>query len=230
MADSPGDDSLFGDGSLPGNDTLQGNNSLPGNDHPQGDDSLPCYGTTQDSEAPPSIPHHPVATFADYAALEASVRAHCEAHGYEIAVISSKKQGGEKCISCAKGVKRKLKTESKIKKRSKITGCPFTIHWSLVGDGTKSWRLAYPRGVAKGHNHGPTEASKLANLRRNSRKDTTLSEFIAVLLAAEISVKQIKVATKLQFANLAIPLTETNIRNEIYKQRRAGRTLLNPSQ
>ena len=204
--------------------------SVSGNDTPQGDDSLPGdgIGIIHDSEAT-SIPHHPVATFADYAALEASFRAHCEAHGYEIAVISSKKGGSEKWISCAKGVKRKLKTESKIKKRSKITGCPFTMHWSAVGDGTTFWRLAYPRGVPKQHNHEPTEASKLANLRRYLRKDTTLSEFIAVLLAAEISPKQIKAAAKLQFANLAIPLTPTDIRNEIYKQRRnkpAGSTLL----
>jgi len=88
LSDSPGDDSLFSDG-LPGNDTLLGDKSLPGSDTPQGDDSLPCNGTAHDSEAPP-IPHHTVATFADYAAPEASVRAHCEAHGYEIAVIRAK--------------------------------------------------------------------------------------------------------------------------------------------
>lgn len=212
-------DSFFGDHSVPRNDTHQG--------------SLPGDGTTHDFEAPPdSIPHHSVATFADCAALEASVRAHCEAHGYEIAVIPSKKGGSEKWISCAKGVKRKLKTDSRIKKRSKITGCPFTMHWSAVGDGTTSWRLAYPRGVPRQHNHEPTEASKLANLRRHSRKDTTLSEFIAVLLAADISPKQIKAAAKLQFANLAMPLTPTDIRNEIYKQRRTkptASTLLAPT-
>jgi len=59
------------------------------------------------------------------------------------------------------------------------------MHWSLVGDGTTSRRLAHQRGVAKNRNHGPTEASELANPRRNSRKDTMLSEFIAVLLVAE---------------------------------------------
>lgn len=116
-------DSLLVECSIPFDDSFFGDHSVPGNDTPQGDDSLPGDGTTHDSEAP-TIPHHPVATFADCAALEVSVRAHCEAHGYEIAVISSKKGGSEKWISCAKGVKRKLKTDAKIKKRSKITAAP----------------------------------------------------------------------------------------------------------
>jgi hypothetical protein len=203
--------------SAPGLDSLPGHDSLPANDSDVGDFRA-LSGMLNDS---PSIPHHPVKTFTDYAALEASVRAHCQTHGYEIAIVSAKKQGHEKWISCAKGVKRKLKTESKIKKGSKITGCPFTMRWSLVEDSTTAWHLTYPRGIAKDHNHGPTDTSKLANLRRSARKDTTLSEYVAVLRTAGIPAKQIKAAAKLQFAHVAIPLTSTDFRNEIDKQRRA---------
>jgi hypothetical protein len=58
------------------------------------------------------IPHHLPQTFSNYAALEASVRAHQEAHGYEIArSTSSKNKYGEynvRWICCAKGTRRQL--------------------------------------------------------------------------------------------------------------------------
>jgi len=233
--------SLLVDYSLPDNWNLPGHNSIPGHNSLPGQDGLPgidsdvenirALSGILETEAS-SIPHHPVKTFPDYAALEASVRAHCEAYGYEIAVVSTKKQGNEKWISCAKGVKRKLKNDAKIKKGSKITGCPFTMRWSLVEGSTTSWHLTYPRGMPKNHNHEPTDASKVANLRRSARKDTSLSEYVAVLRSAGCTAKQIKAAAKQQFANLAIPLTPTDIRNEIYKQRRAelaSNALLDPT-
>jgi hypothetical protein len=192
--------SLLVDYSLPDYYSRLGNNRFPGDDNDVEEEA------PHDSEAPPRIPHHPIKTFADYATLEAFVRAHCEAHGYVIAITSTKKQGREKWICCAKGVKRKLKEESKIKK-------------------------SYPRGIARDHNHDPADASKVANLRRNARKNTALSEYVAVLRTACIPAKQIKAAAKLQFVNLAIPLTSTDICNEIGKQRRdelAGSTVLNP--
>ena len=111
--------SLLIDYSLPDYYSRLGNDRFPGDDHDV-EEQVP-----HDSEAPRRIPHHPIKTFADCATLEASVRAHCEAHGYEIDITSTKKQGREKWICYAKGVKRKLKEESKIKKGSKITGCPF---------------------------------------------------------------------------------------------------------
>jgi hypothetical protein len=218
--------SLLVDYSLPDYYSRLGNNRFPGDDNDVEEEA------PHDSEAPPRIPHHPIKTFADYATLEAFVRAHCEAHGYVIAIISTKKQGREKWICCAKGVKRKLKEESKIKKGSKITGCSFSMRCSLVDDSTTSWHLTYPRGIVRDHNHDPTDASKVANLRRNARKNTALSEYVAVLRTAGIPAKQIKAAAKLQFVNLAIPLTSTDICNEIGKQRRdelAGSTVLNPT-
>lgn len=75
---------------------------------------------------------------------------------------------------CAKGVKRKLKEESKIKKGSRITDCPFSMRWSLIDGSTTPWHLTYPRGIGKDHNHNPTDASRLANLRRTARKNGTV--------------------------------------------------------
>jgi hypothetical protein len=83
-----------------------------------------------DNQTAPPIPHHEIQTFATLHALELSMRAHKEAHGYGIVKQAVEKKDGSamvRYINCGKGGTPKLKDNPKKKTGSKLTTCPFRM-------------------------------------------------------------------------------------------------------